>query len=202
MLLRQVQARPLQGHHLRALRRRGHPPEGAPRAHGSHRLAAPVSHIWFFKGVPSRIGYLLDIAPRELERSSTSPPRSSRRSTTTSARPTSASCPRRSRPRSSSSPIDREEQFGEVEERLLRRREFFASGPRPTASTRTTSTGRARSPTWADDQGFPQLEEARELASGVLKDVARRHRGRGHAQGARARPLRPPCARIGSCRPP
>src|SRR5678809_390366 len=30
-------------------------------------LAAPVSHIWFFKGVPSRIGYLLDIAPRELE---------------------------------------------------------------------------------------------------------------------------------------
>ena len=26
-------------------------------------LAAPVSHIWFFKGVPSRIGYLLDIAP-------------------------------------------------------------------------------------------------------------------------------------------
>src|SRR5919202_1195814 len=29
-------------------------------------LAAPVSHIWFFKGVPSRIGYLLDIAPREL----------------------------------------------------------------------------------------------------------------------------------------
>ena len=30
-------------------------------------LAAPVSHIWFFKGVPSRIGYLLDIAPKELE---------------------------------------------------------------------------------------------------------------------------------------
>src|SRR5580765_7962528 len=31
-------------------------------------LAAPVSHIWFFKGGPSRIGYLLDIAPRELEK--------------------------------------------------------------------------------------------------------------------------------------
>ncbi len=31
-------------------------------------LAAPVSHIWFFKGVPSRIGYLLDIAPKELEK--------------------------------------------------------------------------------------------------------------------------------------
>ena len=37
MLLRQVQARPLQGHHLRALRRRGHAAEGAPRAHGPHR---------------------------------------------------------------------------------------------------------------------------------------------------------------------
>ncbi|MEI7625852.1 MAG: DNA-directed RNA polymerase subunit beta' [Actinomycetota bacterium] len=31
-------------------------------------LASPVSHIWFFKGVPSRIGYLLDMAPKELEK--------------------------------------------------------------------------------------------------------------------------------------
>ena len=31
-------------------------------------LAAPVSHIWFFKGVPRRIGYLLDMAPKELEK--------------------------------------------------------------------------------------------------------------------------------------
>ncbi|MGI9538952.1 MAG: DNA-directed RNA polymerase subunit beta', partial [Miltoncostaeaceae bacterium] len=31
-------------------------------------LAAPVSHIWFFKGVPSRIGYMLDIAPKQLEK--------------------------------------------------------------------------------------------------------------------------------------
>ena len=37
MLLRQVQARPLQGDHLRALRRRGHAGQGAPRAHGPHR---------------------------------------------------------------------------------------------------------------------------------------------------------------------
>ena len=35
---------------------------------GHIELAAPVSHIWFFKGVPSRIGYLLDIAPKELEK--------------------------------------------------------------------------------------------------------------------------------------
>ncbi len=31
-------------------------------------LAASVSHIWFFKGVPSRIGYLIDMAPKELEK--------------------------------------------------------------------------------------------------------------------------------------
>ena len=31
-------------------------------------LAAPVSHIWYFKGVPSRMGYLLDIAPKDLEK--------------------------------------------------------------------------------------------------------------------------------------
>src|ERR1700750_3334108 len=35
---------------------------------GHSDLAAPVSHIWFFKGVPSRIGYLLDMAPKELEK--------------------------------------------------------------------------------------------------------------------------------------
>jgi len=35
---------------------------------GHIHLAAPVSHIWFFKGVPSRIGYLLDMAPKELEK--------------------------------------------------------------------------------------------------------------------------------------
>ena len=46
MLLRQVQARPLQGDHLRALRRRGDAAEGAPRAHGSHRSRrARLSHL-------------------------------------------------------------------------------------------------------------------------------------------------------------
>ena len=35
---------------------------------GHIELAAPVSHIWYFKGSPSRLGYLLDIAPKELEK--------------------------------------------------------------------------------------------------------------------------------------
>ena len=35
---------------------------------GHIELVAPVSHIWYFKGSPSRLGYLLDIAPKELEK--------------------------------------------------------------------------------------------------------------------------------------
>ena len=35
---------------------------------GHIKLAAPVSHIWYFKGIPSRMGLILDISPRILER--------------------------------------------------------------------------------------------------------------------------------------
>ena len=35
---------------------------------GHIELAAPVSHIWYFKGIPSRMGLLLDISPRTLQR--------------------------------------------------------------------------------------------------------------------------------------
>ena len=35
---------------------------------GHIELAAPVSHIWYFKGIPSRMGLILDISPRTLER--------------------------------------------------------------------------------------------------------------------------------------
>src|SRR5213596_3659191 len=35
---------------------------------GHIELAASVTHIWYFKGVPSRLGYLLDIAPKDLEK--------------------------------------------------------------------------------------------------------------------------------------
>jgi len=35
---------------------------------GHIKLAAPVSHIWYFKGIPSRMGLILDMTPRNLER--------------------------------------------------------------------------------------------------------------------------------------
>ena len=35
---------------------------------GHIKLVAPVSHIWYFKGIPSRMGLILDITPRNLEK--------------------------------------------------------------------------------------------------------------------------------------
>ena len=35
---------------------------------GHIELAAPVAHIWYFKGIPSRIALMLDISPRNLEK--------------------------------------------------------------------------------------------------------------------------------------
>lgn len=35
---------------------------------GHIELAAPVSHIWYFKGIPSRIGLMLDVSPRQLDK--------------------------------------------------------------------------------------------------------------------------------------
>ena len=35
---------------------------------GHIELAAPVSHIWYFKGIPSRMGLILDLTPRDLEK--------------------------------------------------------------------------------------------------------------------------------------
>ena len=42
--------------------------KGAPRAHGPYRAGRPVAHIWFLKSLPSRIGLLLDMTLKDLER--------------------------------------------------------------------------------------------------------------------------------------
>ena len=43
-------------------------PASARERIGHIALAAPVSHIWYFKGIPSRMGLILDISPRVLEK--------------------------------------------------------------------------------------------------------------------------------------
>ena len=52
VLLRQVQADPLQGHHLRQVRRRGHALEGPPRAHGPHPAGEPRQPHLVLQGHP------------------------------------------------------------------------------------------------------------------------------------------------------
>jgi DNA-directed RNA polymerase subunit beta' len=46
----------------------GHAGQGAARADGPHRTGLPVAHIWFLKSLPSRIGLLLDMTLRDIER--------------------------------------------------------------------------------------------------------------------------------------
>ena len=86
---------------------------------GHIELAAPVTHIWYFKGVPSRLGYLLDLAPKDLEkiiyfaaymitwvdttRASATCPRSRPRSPSSASRSSSAATPRSRHGRRSSS---------------------------------------------------------------------------------------------------
>ena len=93
VLLRQVQARALQGHHLRALWRRGHALEGAPRAHGPHpaRRAGHAHLVLQGCAEPARLparhraedareGHLLRRAPRHVGRRPSACTRTCRRS--------------------------------------------------------------------------------------------------------------------------
>jgi DNA-directed RNA polymerase subunit beta' len=66
--VRQVQAHEVQGHHLREVRRRSHAVAVRRERMGHIELAAPVAHIWFLKSLPSRIGLLLDMTLKDLER--------------------------------------------------------------------------------------------------------------------------------------
>ena len=77
MPLRQVQKIRYKGQDLRPLRRGGHRASVRRERMGHIELAAPVSHIWYFKGIPSRMGLLLDLSPGSWKRSSTLPPISS-----------------------------------------------------------------------------------------------------------------------------
>ena len=151
-------------------------------------LAAPVSHIWFFKGVPSRIGYLLDIAPKELEKVLYFAASIVVWVDDEKRLADLGELSEKVEAEVEQLAIDREEQFGEVEERLLRRREFFASGATDGFDEDDEYWARTLA-AWADDQGFPQLEEARGARQRRAQGRRRAHRRRGHAQGARARPL-------------
>jgi len=133
-------------------------------------LAAPVSHIWFFKGVPSRIGYLLDIAPRELEKVLYF----------AASIVTQVDVPARKKDlndledkvkgEAERIEVDREEALAALEDRLKRRRDFFAKGKETKFDEDDDFWVRGLS-NWAEEQAMPPLEEARTLAGGMFPDL-------------------------------
>ena len=136
-------------------------------------LAAPVSHIWFFKGVPSRIGYLLDIAPKELEKvlyfaaSIVTEVDKEQRDADV------ADLEDKVRAESERIFVDRDEQLAALEGRLQRRRDFFTKGKEKNFDEDDEFWARGLI-AWAEEQGLPPLEEARDLVAGLFKDVAQK----------------------------
>jgi DNA-directed RNA polymerase subunit beta' len=136
-------------------------------------LAAAVSHIWFFKGVPSRIGYLLDIAPRELEKVLyfaasivTAVDREKRQSDLNDLEDKVAG-------ESERIYLDRDEALAALDERLTRRRDYFATGKERNFDEDDDFWARGLS-NWAEEQGLPSLEEARDLPGRVFAELAKK----------------------------
>ena len=136
-------------------------------------LAAPVSHIWFFKGVPSRIGYLLDIAPegaregpllRRVDRHRGRQGEARRRISPTSRTRSAPSRsglrrPRRAARRARGPALPPARLLHKGKERNFDEDdEFWARGLLA----------------WAEEQGLPPLEEARTLVAGLFIDVAKK----------------------------
>ena len=139
-------------------------------------LAAPVSHIWFFKGVPSRIGYLLDIAPKELEKVLYF---AASMIIWVDDEKRLAELPDLAEKVAAEEEhlgIEREELLAAVEERLARRREYFVSGAEDGFDEDDEYWARLLHQ-WAEEQAITALPESRELANGLLKEVARRVAG-------------------------
>jgi DNA-directed RNA polymerase beta' subunit len=133
-------------------------------------LAAPVSHIWFFKGVPSRIGYLLDIAPRELEKvlyfaaSIVTAVDNEKRASDVNALEDQV------KGEAERIEVDKNEALAALEDRLARRRDFFAKGKERNFDEDDDFWVRGLN-NWAEEQALPPLEDARKLVNGLLVEL-------------------------------
>jgi DNA-directed RNA polymerase subunit beta' len=133
-------------------------------------LAAPVSHIWFFKGVPSRIGYLLDIAPRELEKVLYFAASIVTAVDVAARKKDLNDLEDKVKAEAERIEVDREEALAALEDRLKRRRDYFAKGKETKFDEDDDFWARGLS-NWAEEQGVPTLEEARTLAGGMFGDL-------------------------------
>jgi len=135
-------------------------------------LAAPVSHIWFFKGVPSRIGYLLDIAPRELEKVLYFAASIVTHVDTEKRAEDLVGLEDQVKAEHERIYVDRDEALAMAEDRLKRRREYFAASKQRNFDEDDDFWARGLS-NWAEEQTLPTLEDTRELVSGLFVDVAK-----------------------------
>src|SRR5262249_46423890 len=129
-----------------------------------------VSHIWFFKGVPSRIGSLLDIAPRELEKvlyfaaSIVTAVDTEKRAADLNGLEDQVKA------EAERVDVDRDEALAALEDRLSRRRDFFAKGKERNFDEDDDFWTRGLS-TWAEEAALPTLEDARTLAGGMFVEL-------------------------------
>ncbi|MBM3680159.1 MAG: hypothetical protein FJW81_02340 [Actinobacteria bacterium] len=133
-------------------------------------LAAPVSHIWFFKGVPSRIGYLLDIAPKDLEKVLYFAAHICTHVDEEARAADLSELERKIVGEREELEREREEEVGRVAERLQRRRQWVATGSEDGFDDDDEYWGRMLN-AWAEEQGY-SLAEDRALAGGLLAQVA------------------------------
>jgi DNA-directed RNA polymerase subunit beta' len=133
-------------------------------------LAAPVSHIWFFKGVPSRIGYLLDIAPRELEKVLYFAASIVTAVDVAARKKDLNDLEDKVKGEAERIEVDREEALAALEDRLKRRRDYFAKGRDKGFDEDDDFWARGLS-NWAEEQAMPTLEDARGLAGGMFPDL-------------------------------
>src|SRR3954449_350583 len=133
-------------------------------------LAAPVSHIWFFKGVPSRIGYLLDIAPRELEKvlyfaaSIVTAVDVEKRAADLNTLEDQV------KGESERIYVDRDEALAALEDRLARRREVFAKSKERNFDEDDDFWVRGLN-NWAEEQALPTLDDVRSLVAGLFVEL-------------------------------
>src|SRR5437870_4403365 len=133
-------------------------------------LAAPVSHIWFFKGVPSRIGYLLDIAPRELEKVLYFAASIVTHVDVEARAKDLNDLEDKVKAEVERIYIDRDEQLAALEQRLKRRRDYFSAGKDKGFDEDDDFWTRGLA-TWAEEQALPTLEEARSLVGGLFVEL-------------------------------
>jgi DNA-directed RNA polymerase subunit beta' len=137
---------------------------------GHIELAAPVSHIWFFKGVPSRIGYLLDIAPKDLEKVLYFAA-SIITSVDEKARAKDLK-PLKEKVNGEIERItaDREEMLGMVQTRLERRRAYLADGTK-TGFDEDDNVWMESVESWAEEHAVPGLKQIRKIGGGIYADI-------------------------------